>query len=69
MAEYQTVTVEIVMEKGDDLFNRIQSYADANGTSFEEAVQYVATFGITHFINENLDLLDYLDKRHNLPRP
>lgn len=62
MDEYQTVTVEIRLKKGDDLYNRIQRYADSDGWNFEEAVQWLVTLGRNTHISNNLDLMERIAK-------
>lgn len=64
MAEYQPVTVDIVLKKGDDLYNRIQRYADAEGMSFDEAVMYLVALGQCSHIQANLDLIERLGKKN-----
>lgn len=64
MAEYQTVAVDILLEKGDDLYNRIQRYADAEGMRFEEAVQWLVRVGSTLHIRANLDRMERTAKKN-----
>ena len=58
MAEYQECTVRILIEKDSERYRRIQRIAEAEGYSFDDTVAFAVVTGVSHHIDQNLQLME-----------
>lgn len=57
MKEFITQNVDIIIEKGSDLYNRILAEAERSGRDFSEVVRTSVGWGVYGHMNSNLDLM------------
>ncbi len=58
MGENYHQTIEFVVDKGDELFKRLETQAERYGMTVEEMVGAVGTLGLYHHISNNLAMFE-----------
>jgi len=57
MKEFITQNVDIIIEKGSDMYNRILAEAERSGRDFSEVLRTAVGWGVYGHMNSNLDLM------------